>query len=253
MFIELRQGNQGYNFLDSKYKIIWSYNNTTKFFFTDLPVIWARNKILGIGSDNKDEIIYLFALLNSSITRLLLDSIVKIEQEDTRTILVSLQIIKDQIRIPKLTEENQTIKSEIIRRVEELITLEKQTLSDLVDFSGVMVQKFDSLSVDNNYLILIKDNENKRCKIKDNPELVKKVLEQELSGGKLFDKNVITLSELKSLSIIDIERQKKLKNYIDDLVFALYFNIELEGVNINKASAIKSVCSKNKFYGLLQE
>lgn len=41
MFIDLRQGNQGYSFLDGKYKIVWSYNATDRFFYTDKPVIWA--------------------------------------------------------------------------------------------------------------------------------------------------------------------------------------------------------------------
>jgi hypothetical protein len=126
-------------------------------------------------------------------------------------------------------------------------------LADLVDFSGLMVQKFDTLVVEGNYLTLIKNNEKKRWKIRENPELVKKVLKQRLPGGELFDKDVVALSELKPLPVIDIERQEKLKSYIDDLVFALYCNIELGEINITKAIAIKNACSKNKFYTLTQE
>jgi hypothetical protein len=144
MFIKLRQGNQEYNFLDSRYKVVWSYNNTTRFFFTNLPVIWARNKFLGIGSDNRSEILYLFGLLNSSITNFLLGSTVKIGQEDRRTILVSLQIIKNQVQVPKITECNQHIKDEIIKRAEEMLALEEVKLADFVDFSGVVMQKFDA-------------------------------------------------------------------------------------------------------------
>jgi len=65
--IGLRQGSQEYNLLDSKYKIVWSYANPNRFFFTDEKIIWARNQFNAIGSNNKKELIYLFALLNSRL------------------------------------------------------------------------------------------------------------------------------------------------------------------------------------------
>jgi len=250
--IKLLTTNQGYNLLDSKYKIIWSYNNTTRFFFTGMPVIWARNKILGIGSENKNEIMYLFALLNSQITKCLLDNIIKIKQEDTRTILVSLQIIKDQIRIPKITQDNQQIKEEVIKRTEEMLVLEKKKLSDFMDFSKVMLQKFDKVSVEGNDLILEKDDEKIKLAIKENQGLVKKSL-NEKNGKQMIEleKQKISLSELKDLLIIDYEKQQKIKDYIDNLVFALYFNIRLENLGLNKADKIKEKCSKNPYYKLI--
>lgn len=246
--IELLQANQGYNLLDSPHKILWSYANPTKFHFSSLPLIWARNQICAIGSQNKNELLCLFAILNSPIIGTILNSNLKSESE--KDYLVSSTAVKEFVRVPKITNDNQFIKSEIIKRTEEVLELENKTLDDLVDFSGVMVQKFDSLEIDNNYLVLIKDDEKKKCKIRENLDLVKKALEP---GGELFGKEKIVLSELKSLPVIDIESQKKLKNYIDDLVFALYFNIKLGDANINKASSIKSACNKNRFYALTQE
>jgi hypothetical protein len=252
MFIKLRQGNQGYNLLDSKYKVLWSYNNTTRFFFTDIPVIWARNKFLGIGSNNKNEIIYLFGLLNSAITRFLLDNNVRIEQEDRRTILVSLQIIRSQIRVPKIGENNQFVKGEIIKRTEEMLALEEVKLADLVDFSNIMIQKFDAVSVKGDSLVLCKDKKERKLKIKSSKALVEKIITDNYRSEKLkFESVKIKLSELKSLPAIDFEKQESLKDYIDDLVFALYFNIPLGEIGLDYTNEIKKVCQKSTYYQLV--
>lgn len=253
MFIRLRQGSQGYRFLDSKHKIVWSYNNTDRFFYTDKPLIWARNKILGVGSDDKSEILYLFALLNSKITRFLLTNFIKIEHEDTRTILVSLQIIKNQIRVPRISDDNRIVKQKAIKLVEELVELDKQQLSDLVDFSRVLRQKFDSIEVSGNSLVLKKGKEEIRLPIKQNKELVQKVMvgssKQPLLG---LEEGEISLAELKSMPIIDYEKQEQKKDHIDDLVFALYFNLDIPKNKLNKPAEIKKLCQKNKFYKTTQ-
>lgn len=253
-FIDLRQGNQGYNFLDSKYKIIWSYNKTDRFFFTDKPVIWARNKILGIGSDNKKEVLYLFSLLNSGITDLLLQNMAKIEHETTRTILVSLQIIKDLIRVPKINKENQEIKDEIIKRAKQMLALEDITLADLVDFGDVLQQKFKGVAISNGKLTLMSADKNITCEITGDRRLINQTIDNAFENKKqsLFnEEKMISLGQLKSTPAIDFEKQNKLKDYIDDLIFALYFNIPLLDVGPNKAKEIKEMCSKNKYYGLV--
>lgn len=241
------KGSQGIDVYDRTYKIIWRYMNYEKFYITNKKIMVNFNWIV-ISADNKEEIFYLLSLLNSNLNKFVFKKLLSTESE--KDMLFGIKAIKNYFRVPKITNDNQFIKSEIIKRTEEVLGLENMTLDDLVDFSGVMVQKFDSLVVENNYLILIKDNEKKKCKIKESSDLVKKTL---APGGSLFGKEKIVLSELKSLPVINIESQKKLKNYIDDLVFALYFNIELEKADISKASTIKNVCSKHKFYMLVQE
>lgn len=251
MFIKLRQGSQGYRFLDAKHKIIWSYNNTDRFFYTDKPVIWARNKMLGIGSDNKNEIFYLFALFNSRVTRFLLDNFVKIEHEDTRTILVSLQIVKEQIRAPRITEDNQVIKEKIVFLVEELLSLERLKLSTLVDFSGVLKQKFDNVLVNKGKLVLEENGERLELRILQNELLVRKVIQDEFDEETLgLEKRKITLSELTSLPAINIEKQVQIKKHIDDLVFALYFNVHIPKNKLKKPGEIRKLCQRNKFYKL---
>jgi hypothetical protein len=247
MFIELRQGSQGYSLLDTKYKIIWSYNATEKFFYTEKPIIWARNKILGISSDDQEEIYYLFALLNSNVTKYFLDNLVKIAQEDTRTILVSLQIIKTQIKIPKITPANEPLKKEIIKQVEQLIKCENTQLSTFVDFSGILLQQFDDVKVEGNILCLEHDQQTIKLKIQGNINLVAESISA-LIPTRNLKISKISLDDIRSLPIIDSQRQAKIKTYIDNLVFALYFNVPLKNPVIENEENIKTTCALNDLY-----
>jgi hypothetical protein len=117
--IRLRQANQGYNLLDSKYKIVWSTKNAERFHFTDKDVIWANIRLSGIGSNNKDELLYLFSLLNSKLTWCYLKSFLKLENE--KDFLFPIKSIKSFVRIPVISKRNQFIKNESIKRTEELL------------------------------------------------------------------------------------------------------------------------------------
>jgi len=138
-------------------------------------------------------------------------------------------------------------------RTEEMLSLEEKKLSAFVDFSKIMLQKFDKISVESNNLILGKDDKKIKLAIKENQVLVKKSL-NERYGKQIIEleKQKISLSELKDLPIIDYEKQQKIKDYIDDLVFVLYFNIGLEKLGLNQAEKIKAKCSKNSYYKLLK-
>jgi len=251
MFIELRQGSQGYELLDRKYKIIWSYNKTEKFLYTDKPIIWARNKILGIASDNKEEIFYLLAILNSKVTKFLLDNFIKVENEDTRTILVSIQIIKDQIRIPKIDDSNLFIKNEIIKKIEEIIKADKYKLSDAVDFSNVLTQKFNNVFVKGNELVLQSEDNIINLKISLYSDLIGKIIHEKFNKDFLSQNKTLSLYELVNLPIIDYKFQDDLKSYIDDLVFSLYFKIKLDTIGISNAEKIRLKCKQSIFYSLL--
>jgi hypothetical protein len=248
--IKLLKNNQGYNLLDSDYKVIWSYINFNKFHFTSTPVIWARNQICGIGSKNKNELLYLFSILNSLVTDKILESNLRTEHE--KDYLVSIASVKEFVRIPKITDDNQFIKNEIIKKAEEMLALENAKLDDLVDFSSVMMQKFNAVSVKKDSLVLQKDEKEKLLKIKNNTALVKKTIIDKYGSEEFeFEGERIILSELKTLPVIDFERQTELKDYIDDLVFALYFSIPLVKVGLKYRSEIKKVCQKNRFYDLV--
>lgn len=249
--IKLRQANQGYNLLDSKYKVLWSYANPNKFHFTETPLIWARNQICAIGSSNKKEIIYLFALLNSRIIKLALISNLKNENE--KDLLISTTSIKEFVRIPVITEDNQPIKSEIIKQAEAMLILENYILSNFVDFSKIMIQKFDDVSVEGDEITLEKDKEKIRIPIKSDKNLIVKVINEKYgSKGLKLEKEKINLEDLKALPVIDFEQQKQLKNYIDDLVFALYFNIPIKHLGLSRVKEIKDLCSRNSYYKIVE-
>jgi type I restriction-modification system DNA methylase subunit len=249
--IRLRQANQGYNLLDSPHKIIWSYINPQRFHFTSLPVIWARNQICAVGSSNLPELSYLFAILNSPVVNLILKAFLLSEHE--KDYLLSTSAIKQFVRVPKVTATTQPIKDEIIRRVGEVLAFEEITLAHLVDFSRVMMQKFDAVSVKGKNLLLYKHNKETKLKIKNNEALVKTTIADKYRADELdFESSTIRLSELKSVPAIDFQKQAKLKDYIDDLVFALCFGIPLPKLGLSYALAIKRQCQKNKFYRLLK-
>lgn len=250
--IGLLKNNQEYNLLDSDYKIIWSYINFNQFYFTKEPVIWARNQICGIGSKNKNELFYLFSILNSSIIKIILESNLKSENE--KDYLVSIASVKEFCQVPKITEDNQFIKDEVIKRSEEMLKLEDIKLSDFVDFKKVLMQKFDNIKVEKNKLILSKDDKEIKLEIKNDVDLVKKMISDLVGGNKLrLEKIKISLSELKELPVINFKLRDKIKDYVDDLVFALYFNKSIEKVGLERAEEIKEKCRENKFYKVVDK
>jgi hypothetical protein len=177
---------------------------------------------------------------------------VKVKGEDTSTILVSLRVIKEQIRVPQITTKNKHVKKEIVERTEQMLALEEKTLSDLVDFSGVLVQNFDDVKVADNTLVLVYDNHEMNLPIQGDTRLIDSTITERFGTiGLKLETRKIALSELRNLQVIDFEKQAKLKDYIDDLVFALYFNIPLEEVGLDKAEEIQKDCSKSDYYQLL--
>ncbi|MBI3956121.1 N-6 DNA methylase [Candidatus Gottesmanbacteria bacterium] len=249
-FIKLLTTNQGHNLLDSPFKVLWSYINPNKFHFSSEPLIWARNQICAIGSKNKEEILYLFCLLNSPITKLILSSLLRSENE--KDFLISIASVKGFIRVPRITDNNKHLKNSVISLTVKLLDLEKLTLADLVDFSGTLKQKFDKVNVQDSYLVLEKDGEKLELPIKKDTLLVSKIIEAHYTKKGLdLEGKTITLSELVSLPAIDFEKQKKIKDTIDDLVFCLYFNIDIPKNKVTDVKFIKSSCEKNKFYKLV--
>ncbi|MCD6595320.1 hypothetical protein J7L68_06575, partial [bacterium] len=148
-----------------------------------------------------------------------------------------------------INNKNQVIKSKIINQTESMLSLEEKTLSDFIDFSSIMLQKFDKVSVIDGKLILVRVDRKLELEIKENTELVASVIEEKYSD---YEGDGITLSELKELPVIDFEKQAELKDYIDDLVFALYFNVELDKIEFENAEKIKERCKKNRFYSVVE-
>jgi len=249
-FIKLLTTNQGYNLLDSSFKIVWSYINPTKFYFSSDPLIWARNQLCGIGSKNQEELLFIFSLLNSSTNLFILSSLLKSPSE--KDYLISINSIKEFIRVPKINDSNCFVKNHIISISHKLLNIEKPKLSDFADFSKVMIQKLDKVLVEENKLVLIKSGEKIKLPIKQNVSLVTRVINDNFNQKGLgLENKSISLSELTSLPIIYFDKQKAIKDLIDDLVFCLYFNIYVPENKISDAKFIKTQCQENKFYKLL--
>ncbi len=250
--IKIAEGSQGMIMLNTKYKVIWRYANPDKFLFIKGENVFLRFQQFCIASDSKGEILFLLSLLNSKITNFLIDRLLKSENE--KDVLLGIKAVKEFVKVPKITENNLFAKDEIIKRTEEMLALEEIKLSDLVDFSKVMMQKFDTVLVKGNNLILCKDKKENGLKIKCDKNLVEKIIAEKYQNNNLgFEHDQIILSELKNLPAIDFEKQAALKDYIDDLVFALYFNIPLTKVGFNYSAEIKERCQKDKFYDYIQK
>ena len=130
--------------------------------------------------------------------------------------------------------------------------MEGKVLSDFVDFSNVMMQRFEEVSVEKDNLVLTYGDEKIRLKIKGNTKTITRAIKEKFYSNRLIlEKQKISLSELKKLTVIDFERQKELKEYIDDLIFALYFNVYLENIGLDKANEINEACNENKFYKVI--
>ncbi len=250
MKIGLRQGSQEYNLLDSTYKIVWSYANPQRYFFTDKKIIWARNQFNAIGSENLDELQYLFALLSSPVNWKILTKNIKSENE--KDILFSLKAIKKFIKVPEIKEHNKNLKPAIILETKKLLEIENTSLQNVCDFKGVLQQKFDSVKVKGNDLVICYKENCIRCNITGNPALVQQTLADNLFS--LTDENGIgSVSKLKNLPVIDFTLQQEIKNYIDDLVYSLYFNVKQLDIGFENRDRVHAACLKHKYYNLIND
>jgi hypothetical protein len=234
--IKLLRANQGHRLLTMRYKILWRYNNPDKFHFTDKNVISSRNKIYFIGSNDKQELLFMFSVLNASINWFLLNKLLRVAHE--KSVLIGLSSIKDYVRMPIITSKNQKLKDKIITLTESMLALEDVTLRDVVDFGRMNVQKFDSITVVKDELV-ISNSKEFRLKIADGKaKLVQKVIQEKYqnkdkrkSGGLMPpDESNVSLAELKALPAIDFDKQTAMKNEIDDIVFALCFDVPVRDV-----------------------
>lgn len=247
-YILLPKGAQGYKVYDERYKIVWRYMNTEKFHFCDENVMINHNWIL-ISSDNKKEMEYIFAILNSKMTSFAFFNLMSSDNE--KSFQIGIKSIKEFCRIPRINAFNEKIKIEIISMSEQLLKMEKQFFSDIIDFKGILLQKYETAEVIGNTLHLRYKDKEAKCKIKDNVDLVKGMVSN-LKSLDLFNEDGIgSVSELKSLSAFDKEYQAQIKNYIDDLVYALYFKIKLPELGFENAEEIKKTCAKHKYYELV--
>jgi hypothetical protein len=250
--IEFIPGSQGMKVFENKYKIIWKTRFNEIFQFSgEQNLILKGNQSLVISSDNKQVLLFLFAILNAPVSLLVLREMLKMPNE--AAYIVPITAIKQYIRIPKITNDNAHIKDEIIKQTEALLALEKPVLKDIVDFPQTAMQTFDFIRIEDNIIVLTAGDKNYIAKISANKiELVKKIIEAEyFSKSELTPNKSINISDLLFLPTIDFDAQAKIKATIDDLVFALYFNVALNTLKIENTDMLHDAVSMNEFYPLV--
>ena len=192
--------------------------------------------------------LYLFGLLNSKVSKFVLNTVLKAENEDTLTIAIGIKNIKNVIRLPNLQNRND-LKTEIEKISREILELELKTFKDYVDLSFLSIQNFEKVYIQNDNLVLENNNHSYKAKIqKDKLSIVTKAIEAIFQNH-----DNISLSELKNSYCIDSVYQNNLKSYLDDLVFCAYFNINIKKIDFAYAEKIHSDCLKHKFYKLVNE
>lgn len=239
------KGSQGRGIFLNKYKIIWRYMNYDNFYFSDQKIMVDFNWVI-ISSDDKNEILFLLSILRSKLSQKIIAHYLKLENE--KSINLGIKSVKQFIRIPKITESNNHIKTEIIKQTQKMLDLENKTLSDFADFSDITIQKFDSCKIEKHNLVLKKGKNEYFLPIsnKCNIALLNRILLKKTAVSENID-----LSELKKLSVFDKDEQDKIKDYIDDLLFALYFGIEIENPTYKNTLEIKDFCKQNEFYEII--
>lgn len=124
--ISFPSGSKGYEFYKNKYKIVWNYNNTNKFYFCDDNEIMFMYYYKFISSNNKNDILFLYAILNSNIIKLMINIYLKINHEIG--FKLGTRFIKQFIRIP----ENNTIKQSIIKLIEKNDLNMNEYINDII-------------------------------------------------------------------------------------------------------------------------
>lgn len=113
------------------------------------------------------------------------------------------------------------------------------------------MQKFDDVQVAGDTLVLVHGNRETNLPIQGDTKLVAGTIAEKFgTEGLKLEKHQISLPELRNLQVIDFEKQAKLKDYIDDLVFALYFDIPLEKASLQNVEDIREACARSKYYQL---
>jgi hypothetical protein len=144
------------------------------------------------------------------------------------------------------------IKTTIIKSVDELLTNDNMVLSDFVDFTNILIQQFDDARVDDGKLVIVHGKQETALPIRGNSSLISEKINDWLGLERKFEERKYYLSEFREVNIIDDKKQLKLKNYIDDLVFSLYFNVLLDKSNVSEPQQVHKVCSKSKYYRLIK-
>lgn len=178
--VKYPEGSQGQKVYRARYKIIWRINDPNIFQFTDEDIVIDNNQSLLISSNNYNEIIYLLFLLNSELVQDMLRMVIQIENENKY--YLSITKIKENFRVPKITQQKIKTKNKLINNGKKILELEKEIVKNLIKIpDSLFIQEFNEYKIENNVLIISKGNDRSQFKIVGEEEVLQRTIDEFLS------------------------------------------------------------------------
>ena len=222
--IHLPKNSQGYEALYRRHKLLWEKSRRIKFHYSDADVVPSMSHCQIISSESKDEIFFLFAILNSRITRRIFEAMFSLGNEKVG-MFVAISRLKDFVRPPLIDSPAKVAaKKKIIDLVGKALAAEAQVLSDLVAID-TLVHRVDDVRVNGRQLVLTHGGRSFSFPIaRGSADLVDAALRRHFGEdpGLLPTNRVISVRELKSLPAFDIAEQSAILNDVDEIVLDLY-------------------------------
>jgi len=131
--IELPRNSQGYQALYRRHKLLWEKSRKYKFYYTDADVIPSMSYCQIVSSNDRKEILFLFAMLNSSITRYVFEAMYALGNEKVG-MFIAVSRLKSLVRPPLVdSAEKKKLKERIIREVGKALDMERKTVAEVVE------------------------------------------------------------------------------------------------------------------------
>jgi type I restriction-modification system DNA methylase subunit len=234
--IHLPKNSQGYQALAPKHKLLWEKSRRMKFYYTDASVVPSMSHCQIISSDNRDEIFFLFAVLNSSITRRIFEAMFSLGNEKVGMFVV-VSRIKDFVRPPLIdTPKKNATKTKIVELVGKALAMEGRLLSDVVAVDTLM-QRVDDVRVNGRQLTLSRNEHELSFPIdRGYAGVAESALRAHFSeeSGFVPANRAISIRELKSLPAFDEAAQSAVLDQVDEMVLDLYGVTRAERTRLRK-------------------
>ncbi|MGC2665466.1 MAG: hypothetical protein WA305_15330 [Candidatus Acidiferrales bacterium] len=223
--IGLPRNSQGYEALYRKHKLLWEKSRRMKFYYTDADVVPSMSHCQIISSDSKEEIFFLFAVLNSSLTRRIFEAMFSLGNEKVG-MFVAITRLKDFVR-PLLvdTPAKASAKRKIVDLVGKALAMEERTLGEFVDIDTLM-HRVDDVRMNVRRLVLTHGNGELSFPVaRGSADLIDATLRARFgddSGLLIPSDRAISVRELRSLPAFDESAQSAVLEEIDELLLGLY-------------------------------
>ena len=222
--IGLPRNSQGHEALYHKHKLLWEKSRRFKFYYTDANVMPSMSYCQIISSDNRREILFLFAVLNSSITRCVFEAMFSLGNEKVG-MFVTVKRLKEFVRPPVSdTQEKAGIKRRIISLVEKALAIEFQVFRQFVEID-TLVRRVDDVRVEKERLLCSHRGRELAFPIRRGAtDLIEAALAAhfDADSGLLGCERSISVRELKSLPAFDVALQSKIFREVDERILDLY-------------------------------